>query len=50
MATLLLNTAGAQTLSPVIYKAGYEALASFGAHHAYLRCELRGGASARICR
>lgn len=28
--TLLLNTAGAQTLSPVIYKAaGYEALASF---------------------
>ena len=27
--TLLLNTAGAQTLSPVIYKANYEALASF---------------------
>ncbi len=27
--TLLINTAGAQTLSPVIYKAGYEALASF---------------------
>lgn len=27
--TLLFNTAGAQTLSPVIYKAGYEALASF---------------------
>lgn len=27
--TLLINTAGAQTLSPVIYKANYEALASF---------------------
>jgi len=27
--TLLLNTAGAQTLSPVIYKANYEALGSF---------------------
>lgn len=27
--TLLFNTGGAQTLSPVIYKAGYEALASF---------------------
>ncbi|GAB2737407.1 tripartite tricarboxylate transporter substrate binding protein [Melaminivora jejuensis] len=27
--TLLINTAGAQTLSPVIYKVGYEALASF---------------------
>ncbi|MGE8318834.1 MAG: Bug family tripartite tricarboxylate transporter substrate binding protein [Comamonas sp.] len=27
--TLLLNTAGGQTLSPVLYKAGYEALASF---------------------
>lgn len=27
--TLLLNTAGAQTLSPVIYKADYDALASF---------------------
>ena len=27
--TLLLNTAGAQTLSPVIYKTQYEALASF---------------------
>ena len=27
--TLLLNTAGAQTLTPVIYKANYEALASF---------------------
>ncbi|MBO9677003.1 MAG: tripartite tricarboxylate transporter substrate binding protein [Acidovorax sp.] len=27
--TLLMNTAGAQTLSPVLYKAGYEALASF---------------------
>ena len=27
--TLLFNTAGAQTLSPVIYKANYEALASF---------------------
>ena len=27
--TLLMNTAGAQTLSPVLYKTGYEALASF---------------------
>ncbi|QIL83228.1 tripartite tricarboxylate transporter substrate binding protein [Diaphorobacter sp. HDW4A] len=27
--TLLFNTAGAQTLSPVIYKSNYEALASF---------------------
>ena len=27
--TLLLNTAGAQTLSPALYKAGYEPLASF---------------------
>ncbi|MCP3020840.1 Bug family tripartite tricarboxylate transporter substrate binding protein [Cupriavidus basilensis] len=27
--TLLLNTAGAQTLSPVLYKAGYEPLKSF---------------------
>jgi tripartite-type tricarboxylate transporter receptor subunit TctC len=27
--TLLLNTAGGQTLSPVLYKANYEALASF---------------------
>jgi len=29
--TLLMNTAGAQTLSPVIYKAGYAALDSFEA-------------------
>jgi tripartite-type tricarboxylate transporter receptor subunit TctC len=27
--TLLMNTAGAQTLSPVLYKTGYEALSSF---------------------
>jgi len=27
--TLLMNTAGAQTLSPVLYKAGYQALDSF---------------------